>query len=212
MFTWIAGYVGRWAQVVPDTVRDLVHWGLHALAGVVYAVFGNVGRAWKAVVTAAQWLWRTAGRYVAAVETALRYVIKVYVPAVWHQAEAWWKDALSYADGLYRLALRGIADLRAWAETGLAAVRSWAVTNIWAPLTAGLAQLRSDLLHWGYTAWYYVTHPAALAPLLIDAMVAAAIAAFDRIAPVAGEFALRLVARQPGRWLALLERIVSAVL
>lgn len=212
MLDWIAGYVARWTGYVATGVIDLVHWGIHALAGVVYGVFGNVGKAWHLFTGGLAVLRDYADRFVSEVVTLADWIIRVAIPGLYRQALAWYHDALNLAKVLYHAAIVAIDQALRLAKALIEALRTYVDVHVLAPLTDLIRQLRADLLRWGYVAWFYVTHPEKLAPVLIDAIVAAAIAAFDRIAIPAGEFALRLVARDPRRWLQLLEHIIAAVL
>lgn len=212
MLDWIAGFVARWTPVVSNGVRDLVHWGLHALASVVYFVFGAVGKAWNDVVTAIAAAYDQAKRFVTTVGTALEFLIRVYVPRVLAQAEAWWHDALSTAHALAALILADlkadIADITAFIND----VRQFAITHILVPLTAAIEAIKADIVKYAVFAYNLVTHPDQLAAILIRAMITAAEDIFWDIAEPAGEFALRVVTKNLARWLHLIETIIAAVL
>lgn len=212
MLDWIAGFVGRWAASVPSPVRDLVHWAVHALAGVVYAVFGNVGRAWHDMFTAFHWVESTARDLVIWVVRWLTWLIRVAIPRIDAAILAYWRDALRFARTLYDDALAGILRLsrlaRQWVDDAL----KWVRVNVWDPLLADVRQLRADLLKWGYFAYQLVTHPSQLAAILGDALISWAEQQFWRIAGPAGTFALRLVAANVRKFAQLAETILAAVL
>jgi hypothetical protein len=212
MLNWIAGYVGRWAGVVDIHVRDLVHWAIHALASVIYTVFGHVGNAWGDLLAAFKWLHSHAADYVAWTIAHLRQIILVDLPKLAATALGYLKQALAFATTVYHLALAGIARLHDLARQWVADALQFVHDHVYAPLLALARQLRTDLLKWGYYAYQLVTHPDQLAVILLDALIAAAEAAFWRIADPAGRFALRLILSQPLRFARLAETIAAAVL
>lgn len=212
MFDWVKDFVERWAGQVAAPVRDLVHWAVHALAGVVYAVFGNVGSAWHDVFAAARWIESTATDLVHWIVTHLTWLIKHAIPALGQLILHYWRDALNFATSLYHDLQRGLQQLtglaRRWVDDALA----WVHDHVWAPLVADAKQLRNDLLKWGFFAYDLLTHPARLAGILVLPLIAAAEAVFWQIAAPAGEFALRLVLANARRFAQLAETILTAVL
>lgn len=212
MLTWIAGYVGRWAGVVPNAVRDLVHWGLHALAGVVYTVFGRVGGAWLQLLAALKAVHAAADDFMASVYGHLRQLVLVDLPKLAADALAYYRAGLAFARQLYDSALRAVQLARDYAAALTDSALAWTRQHVLAPLSDLITQLRADLLKWGYTAWYYVTHPDKLAPILLDALVDAAEGSFWRLAGPVGQFALRVVVANAGRFAQLAESIITAVL
>lgn len=211
MLDWISGYVARWSLIVAGGTRNLVQWGLHALAGVVYTVFGNVGKAWRDLLGALQWLHARADDFLLQATLWITHIVTVTIPHLAATALGYLKQALAFADHVYQLAIAAVARLEQLARQWVADAITWVLQHVWKPLDDALHQVAADLLKWGYYAYQLVTHPAQLAAILLDALVAATLAAFDRIAPIVGEFALRLVLHQIGRWLALAERIFLAV-
>lgn len=212
MFDWIAGFVARWAGSVPSAVRDLVHWAVHALAGVVYTVFGNVGGAWHLMFTVLHWLFTSGSDFVKWVVTHLTYLVKVWLPRIEATALALWRDALAFATRLWHDAITRIEQLTQLARRWVDDAISWVVTHIWDPLTADIRQLRADLLAWGYFAYQLLTHPDRLAAIVGDALISWAESQFWRIAGPLGSFVLRLLLANARRFAQLLETIVTAVL
>jgi hypothetical protein len=212
MLDWLKGYVARWAGVVDSATRDLVHWAVHALAGVVYAVFGNVGRAWHDLFTAYHWVRSTAADLVGWIVTHLTYIVKHDLPLLAHSILSYWRDALNFATSLYHAALRAVESLakvaRRWVDDAI----GWVITHVYDPLLADARQLRSDLLKWGYTAWQIVTHPDRLAAIVGDALISWTEQQFWRIAGPVGTFALRIVVANLRKFVALAETIITAVL
>lgn len=212
MLEWIAGYVARWTGYVEQNTRGLVQWGLHALAGVVYAVFGNVGKAWHVLLAALQWMHGEADSFAGWVVLHLTALVTVDLPKLWSYAVAGFRAAAQLASRLYHLALAAAAAAAQLARQLVKDAIGWVITHVYDPLLALAKQLRADLLKWGYAAWWLVTHPDKLAPILLGALIGAAESAFFTIAGPAGRFALRLIVSQLPRLLTLTEAIVKAVL
>jgi hypothetical protein len=212
VFDWIKSFVDRWAGLVDSATRDLIHWAVHALAGVVYTVFGNVGGAWHDLFTALHWLRSTAADFAGWVVTHFTWLIKYEIPHLGQLLLSYWHDALNFATRLYHLALSAVEAALNVARHLVDDAITWVRVHVYDPLLARAKQLETDLLKWGYAAWQLVTSPPKLAAILLDALVAAAEAAFDRIAEPAGEFALRLVVHQLPKLLKLAEAILAAVL
>lgn len=212
MLNWIGDFVGRWSGVVTAPIRDLVHWAVHALASVVYTVFGNVGGIWRDLANAWGLVNRMLDKYIPAVWDAFRRVFLVDLPALWrwitsHVAAAFklmgqlYDKALAYALGLYHTLVHLLDQLAAWVNT-----------HVLQPLLDITRQLRSDLLKWGYTAWWYLTHPDKLAPLILSALIQAAEDAFWTISGPVLKFILRLVLSNAHRLAQLAETVIAAVL
>lgn len=212
MLDWLAGFVARWTPVVAGPILDVVHWVGHAIASVVYTVFGAVGKAWLGVHDAWNWVDKGISYFVTWVYYRLDRIITKDIPDLWNWIVAQAKHvaqlvahiydlALAYALKLYRLAVNAIDDLARWVNV-----------HVLEPLTDAVTQLRADLLKWGYTAWYYITHPDKLAPLLIGAMIAAAEDAFWDLAAPVGRFAFGIILKSADRFAALIETILSAVI
>jgi hypothetical protein len=212
MLDWIAGYVARWTGYVEQNTRGLVQWGLHALAGVVYAVFGNVGKAWAELALALAWMHKEAGGFAGWVVAVAERIIRLELPRLWSYAVGAFRAAETLATRLWQDAVRRVAAALSIARALVSALWQLVLRDVWQPLMAITKQLRADLLKWGYVAWFYVTHPDKLAPVLLGALIGAAEAAFGRIAAPAGIFALRLIVHQLPALLRLAETIVTAVL
>jgi hypothetical protein len=212
VFDWIAGYVARWASVVPSPIRDLVHWAVHALAGVVYTVFGNVGSAWHDLFTAARWLRSTGADLASWVWLHLSRIVTHDLPLLADKILGYYRDAVNLATRLWHDALAAVEAAakvaRRWVDDALA----WVTTHVWDPLVADVRQLRSDLLKWGYAAWQLVTDPAKLASILLGALIAVAEAQFWLVAAPVGTFALRIVTANLRKFLQLAETILAAVI
>jgi hypothetical protein len=212
VLSWIASFIGRWSGTVSAAVRDMVHWAVHALASVVYTVFGNVGKAWHEMWAAASWLETAAGRFATSVYDHLRAIVVHDIPLIYAWALKWIRAVEAYAVALYHWAARELGVLRALAWSWILDVRAWALRDIWDPLHARTDQIWQDLLKWGYTAWWYLNHPAAFVAIIGDAITDWLEANAWATGRKLGTFALALMAHNMRRLLALAEDIVTAVL
>jgi hypothetical protein len=212
VLNWIKGYIDRWSGVVDSATRDLVHWAIHALAGVVYTVFGNVGSAWHDLFTGLRWLRSTGADLATWLTNHIVWIVTHDLPRLGQLILGYWRDALNFATGLYHDALRAVEAALGVARRLVDDAISWVTTHVWDPLLADAKQLRADLLKWGYTAWQIVTHPGQLAAIVGDALVAWGEAQFWRLAQPVGTFALRLVVANLRRFVQLAETILTAVL
>jgi hypothetical protein len=212
MFDWIADYVQRWAGVVEAHVLDALHWAVHAAVGVYNDVFTFVGAAWQKFYAAIGLVWRYANQYLIQAALWIIHLVTVTIPVLWVHMLAGVANAINWATTLYN---RAVAFANAlWLDVlqRIANVITWVTNTIWAPLKAAVEQVASDLLKWGYYAYQLVTHPDQLAVILLDALIAAAEAAFWRIAAPAGAFALKLVMANAARFAQLIETIIAGAL
>jgi hypothetical protein len=175
-------------------------------------VFGHVGKAWDLLTGSLEQLRDYADRFASEVVVLAGWAIHVAIPGLFRQALGWYHDALNFARTVWADAQRAINRAILLAADAAHQLRVYVDDHVLAPLSALIRLLRADLVKWGYFAYQLLTHPATLAGILIRPLVQAAIAVFDDIALPAGEFALRLVAKNPRRWLGLIETILKAVL
>jgi hypothetical protein len=212
MFSWIDNYVGRFARTVASEVRSLVGTLVHAVTGVIYTVFGNVGAAWDQVLTEAHNVWQFSSQFADWVWRWFHQLITVDIPYLWSWSLAQVRQLGTDAVNLYN---KGVAfTQRVYTDVLLriAAGLQWVITAVWDPLKSYADQIYKDLLKWGYTAWYYITHPDQLASLLLGYLIAAAENTFFTIAGPAGRFILGVLLHQSQKFIALLEEIIAAVL
>lgn len=212
MLEWIAGYVARWAGLVADSTIDLVHWIAHAIAGVVYDVFVHVGRAWEQVLAALEEIDTAAGLFGRWVWVRLRQITLTDIPQLWRAIVAGLRAAIDLEYHLYDKSSALATRYYLAALEAVADAEQWALRTIFEPLADAAQLLRADLLKWGYVAWFYVTHPDRLAPVLLDALIAALESSFWRVAGPAGRFVLALLLHNARRLALLLEAIVTAAL
>jgi hypothetical protein len=212
VLSWLKDWFGRFGGAVDATVLRMVHWALHALASVVYTVFNHVGRAWNDVWAAGNWMRRAAWEVMRTIYTHIRAIIIHDIPHLFHWALAalhklkhW---ALAWIDRL----LKDLARLKTLAWHWIITLYHWAWAHIYVPLFNYARWLEKWLRKWGYTAWWYVTHPASLAALLFWPLVKLLEDNAWAAARVLGTFTLALATRNARRLAQLAEDIIAAVL
>jgi len=211
MLDWIEGYVKRWAAFVLAPIIDLVHWGLHAVAGVVYTVFQHVHAAWLVVHGAATHIADWLEHFGAELVAYIKQIVTVDIPVLWNIMLQNVKGLLADIAKIWGEAQALIQKALDSALLAVASLSKWVIDNVWNPLVASVKQLEADLLKWGYAAWQLLNDPAKLASILLGALVAAAEDAFWSLAGPVGRFALGIVLRNAGKFAQLIEAIVSAV-
>jgi hypothetical protein len=139
-------------------------------------------------------------------------IVTVDIPKLWHGLVS---DALKLWHGIAHVAAlafywveRLTADVVHW----LTSLRRWIVREIWNPLVARAEQIWDDLVKWGYTAWWYITHPADLAKLLLWPLAKAVEDNSWSLGGILGTFGLTLVLRNARRFAQLVEHIMTAIL
>lgn len=212
MISWIAGWVGRFRGLVTDAVIDLVHWAVHALASVIETIFSDVARAWHDLWAGMVALEKACFDLGAAVYGLAVRVLKYWVPRIWRyiteaaaalgRSIAWtWHHAVSLVNELRALAWKWILDL--WRTV---------LRDVWKPLKAFADTIWRDLLKWGFTAWWWITH----LPQLADAMILHIAAAMERhawqLAGMLGKFFSSLILHNVKRVAILAEDILTAVI
>jgi hypothetical protein len=212
MLNWISGYVGRWAGRVEAAILDVLHWGLHAVAGVMYAVFANVGKAWARIAGAAWRIETAVHDFAYAIWVQIWRIIRHDIPQLLHWAAAQLNVLWRLAWHLYAVAARDISIAYHAAVNYTYGLYKWVLAHVWAPLVAAVAIVRRDLVAWGYTAWWWITHPAQLADRLLDYLVASLERNSWRVAGTLGTFASHLIFRNIRRLAALAEDVIAAIL
>jgi len=212
MLGWIAGWFGRFAGAVDSTVVRMVHWVVHALASVVYTVFAHVGAAWRDMYAAGNWLRESAGRFVGAVYDHIRAILLYWVPRIFGWIDAVYHRAISAVEHLARLAWGWVRALESDVQRWILALYHWAWQHVYLPLRAYADWLWARIKAWAYVAYWWITHPAKLAELLLWPLVAALEAAAWDVARVLGTFTTALIVRNVRRVAQLIETVLAAVL
>lgn len=185
---------------------------MHALAGVVYTVFGHVGAAWLRVWDSLGWILSRADAFVHQVINHIDTIVTKDIPFLWayflaqvksigHTIADIYDAALAYALKLYHQAINAVDDLNNWINT-----------HVLLPLSADVTALRNDLLKWGYFAYQLLNDPAKLAGILASFIVAALMGIFWSVAGPVGKFIAGIILKDTKRFVDLIETIISAVL
>jgi hypothetical protein len=212
VLNWLDSFFSSAASTIGTAVSNAVHWAVHALASVVFAVFGLVGKAWSALVNAVHSFHAALDRWATEVIRFAEYVIKVVVPRIYRWATAELAKLSSALAAYYRYFLARIADVIDRIAAAVTSVTNWVLAHVWAPLKAYADQIWDDLKKWGYTAWWYITHPQALADLIVMPLVTSVEHNAVAIASQLGQFLLAMLLTNITKVITVIEDIITAVL
>lgn len=212
MLDWLAGFFGAFLPSIPGAIVNMVHLAARAITSWAGRIFASVGDAWND-------LWNAHGGLLAGLEHFAWRVWR-HLVAIVQRDLPWLYQAIV---GLKRLLVRYVAWL--WAHVrGLylilvkiirrtaADITSWVQRDIWAPLKRQADRIWHDLIQWGYTAWYYITHPDKLAALVGPALVAWLEGEAWSLGGKLGTFFVALFVRNLRRVALLVEDILHAAL
>lgn len=211
MLNWLDNFWHRVAGTVGGGISTAVHWAMHALASVVFSVFSNVKKAWAYAVGGITALHRTLDNFGKSVLQFADWLWHVAIPAILRWVR---KELASLAADLAKLrqwALLEFAKIILALQKAVRDLTSWVIRDIYDPLKRYADQIWSDLKKWGYTAWWYITHPLALAEVLIAPLVITLEKYAWSIARQLGTFTLALIAGNLPKLIALVEDIITAV-
>lgn len=212
MLNWLDKYWQAIRGTVGGAASDAIHWSEHAIMGAVHAVFSVVTAAWGRFYSEFHNVYEGVNFFMAKVRDFATYVLHVVIPNLSRWVSAWIASLRRGLADLGSLLQRTAVLLTAKIVKAYQDALSWTVAHVWAPLWAIAQKLRADLQKWGYTAWWYITHPAALADLLILYLATSAEKQAWALARTLGTFGLALVVRNLPRFLRLAEDIITAVL
>lgn len=212
MISWISGWVARFAGLVPQAIRDLVHWGLHALASVINAIFGNVARAWHDLWDAMAQVERACFDFGAAVYGLAVRVLKYWVPRILGEIKAAVLALWHGIDWVWTHAVRLVNELRALAWSWINNLWHMVLRDVWKPLKDLADHIYQLLVKWGYTAWWWITHLPSLAEALVFHLAASIERHAWELARLLGTFLTALVLHNARRLVLLAETILAAVL
>jgi len=212
IFSWIDKYIDFYSSLVGAAIRNAIRWAVHGLAGIVHTLFVHVAGAELRIFDGANWILRHTAGFANSVVAWIRQIVTVDIPALWHYAISNVRQLLRDISAAANWLLGKIETLARVARRWVDDAVSWIVTHVYDPLKAYADTIWRDLLKWGYFAWKLLNDPPRLAAILLNALIAAAEAAFWTIAPPAGRFALGLVLHNARRFAQLLETILAAVI
>lgn len=212
VFDWLKSWFPKWLGIIPDAIINLVHWSIHAVTGWAGNIFSLVGASWtdyfKSHLTfftgITHFAWRTWRHFEA--------ILKHDFPTLWR----WVRDAKTFLQRMIRLverlALRLYHNALAFIKRVRNDIVQWVHRDIWKPLHDFSTWLKIHLIKWGYTAWYYVTHPDKLAAALFWFIVGLLEKNAWQVAPKVGTFFLTLFLHNMRRIAHVLEDIIDAAL
>lgn len=212
MLGWLDRFWNNVTGSVGNAIANAVHWAMHALASVVFAVFRLVGAAWLDYWSAARSAWGAVGSLGKALWDAWAYLLRHLIPTLTRWIESLWARLVSFIHTVYKDLQAAAAFLQHLIASTARAIYKWALTSIWKPLHDFAAMLWDNLKKWGFTAWWWITH----LPSLAEAMIMHIVTSIERhaweIAGMLGKFFLSLIVRNLKRFATLLEDIITAVL
>jgi hypothetical protein len=212
VFDWITHWFISWAPLVEQKVRDMVHWAIHAVASVLIGVFRHVLDAWKWVIYGLAFLGYEEIHFAEDVWNFGRRVVLVYLPRLLRWAWGWIQFLHKLIWTIYGDLVRALDSLRKLAWSWILDLWRNVLRFVWDPLKRFADLIWHDLLKWGWTAWWWITHPEELAGFLfwhiIHWLEFYAWEAGKRL----GTFGLSLVRHNLHRFLILVEDVISAVL
>lgn len=212
MLSWLDSFWHSATGYVGDQVANAVRWAMHGITGVILSVFGLVRGAWSRLAGAAGAAWSSVESLGLATWHKFAWLIRVVIPGVLRWAAAWLARLQAFALAIWRQLARDIAAVIARITATAAAITRWALRTIWAPLKALADLIWRDLLKWGYTAWWFITHPDKLAEHLIFHLVTSLEAHAWTVARMLGTFTLALIHANLRRIALLAEDIITAVI
>src|SRR5574337_625730 len=135
-----------------------------------------------------------------------------HVAAAWHAMYTWvnslYTAVETFAHAVYAYLYKLVKVLLAQ----ISAVTSWVLHSVFDPLIAQVKSLWTKLQQWGYTAYWYVTHPQDLADLLLHYLLVSLQKSVWAVARTMGEFFARLFLQNVPRTITLIEQIIADVL
>jgi phage-related protein len=211
MLNWLDSFFNNVSGSIGALVSKAVHWAIHALASVVFAVFKLVGKAWNTFVSAVKSFHNALDRWAAGVIDWVTWLVKVEIPAILRWAEAELAKLSATLAQLYDRVTAAIADLIGRIESAVKSVTDWVIAEIWDPLKKYADAIYNDLLKWGFYAYTVLTHLDSLADAMIMYIVASLEKYAWQIAGNLGTFMLALIYKNLARLITLAEDIITAV-
>lgn len=212
MLDWLHGVVYTLYGYVPGPVKDLIHSALRGLIGALNAVTGNMWTVWWNWITAMTAAGGVFNWFCGGVLTVLSWLVKEAIPFASNLALRAWTRLLNFEKKIEADLLSGLQAVRDLASRLVQDAIAWVTQNVWNPLWGYIQDLYDKATRWAYTAWFYVTHPAALAELIFWSLWDVFTRNAWSVARVVGEWALRLVLQNSVSGVRLVEQIVTDVL
>lgn len=179
---------------------------------VILSVFRLVGGAWNGLTDAFRAFHSALDNWSHEVYLFGDYLIRHLIPSIVRWAERELAKLSAFISRVYDDLQRAVNDLILRIASTARALTKWVLDNVYDPLKEYADQIWADLKKWGYTAWWYITHPDALAELIIFPIATSLEKHAWQLAGQLGKFALSLVLANVRQFINLIEDIVDSVL
>lgn len=212
VLNWLKNFWVGAAQLVGQEIAQVTEWALHALANLIFGQFRSESGAWKRYYVSNRYFIDYLIYYVYANNKAHHYTLNIRIPKVVSWAAGRFSVLGALIAALRRLLALAVAALERLIKATAAAVIRWVIRSVLKPLLAAAAWLKANLLKWGYTAWWWITHLPNLAEALIFHLATSLEKHAWELAGLLGKFTFALILRNARRIALLAEDIVTAVL
>lgn len=212
MINWIERWFHDGTSYLARKALHWVHVALHAIAGIVTGIVGNVRLAWQDLQHAVWYAFEQATYGAELTYHAIWWLVNRGIPFVYRYIIAHVKYLESAIAKAATLALHDAIALFDQAEKYTREFTAWFHANIVAPIDNSL----HNAWHWinvhGEYAWKLVTHPDRLADLIVAHFAGAIMRASDGVAITIGTTILHILTKQLGRVARIAEQIISSAL
>lgn len=212
MLSWLRKHFAAAAGIIPDAVREFVYQQVYAVMAFLGTIVNHVAASWNYMWSFTKVLYTAFDVFGHAVYSYFARLVRVVLPGIIRWASGRIAQVEKWVSGWVTVILRDAEAAKNYLVKLIGEAVKWAVDNIWSPLWAELLTVKANLTKWGYTAWWYITHPGSLADLLLLYLVASLQRSIWNIARIMGEFLFKTVLSQLPRSLALIEQILADVL
>src|SRR5574337_302127 len=183
MLDWLKKAFQSAAGVIPDAIREWVYNLYTAVETFAHAVYAYLYK-----------------------------LVKVLLPQILNWVNNQLAQLTGWVWGYITGLIRSLDSLRRYLLAQISAVTSWVLHSVFDPLIAQVKSLWTKLQQWGYTAYWYVTHPQDLADLLLHYLLVSLQKSVWAVARTMGEFFARLFLQNVPRTITLIEQIIADVL
>lgn len=212
MLSWLDRLWNAAASTVGQAVSSAVHWTEHAIMSVVLSVFRLVGGAWNYLADAFRVFHSALDHWSSEVFAFADYLIHHLIPSILRWAERELAKLAAFISRVYDDLQRAVNNLILRIASTAEALTKWVLRNIYDPLKEYADQIWADLKKWGYYAYWYITHPAALAEVIIFPLATSLEKHAWQLAGQLGKFALSLVLANIKPFIHLIEDVIDSVL
>jgi hypothetical protein len=212
MLDWLYNTVYSLYGSISGPVKDFVHSVMRGLVGALNAVSGNMWTVWWNWVAA---MWTAGGVFswfCGGVYNVLSWVVKESIPFISNLALTGWTRVLALEHKVATVVRQWVDDAIATAQGLVNDAITWVNQHIWLPLWSNVQDLYDKMTRWAYTAYYYVTHPDALAEVIFWSLWGVFTRSAFSVARTVGEWLLRTFLANAVAGVQLVESVVADVL